>query len=202
MMRCVASRPLPRLAALSLPTLTARSLSHQLARQPSPYLHDLVGDESQPGILGGYGVKSVALVDVDAGAVIFREKGALIDLPSMHSIQIGVSQHCQIDGEGRFTAHSFSPNTAVVVAPLELEPIKFVALRPICKGEELSFDYTTTEWELEDGGFVDAATQRRVAGFKHLDDDEKRRLLEAGLLPAHIMQLWLGEALDAMAFAP
>ena len=118
MMRCVASRPLPRLAALSLPTLTARSLSHQLARQPSPYLHDLVGDESQPGILGGYGVKSVALVDVDAGAVIFREKGALIDLPSMHSIQIGVSQHCQIDGEGRFTAHSFSPNTAVVVAPL------------------------------------------------------------------------------------
>ena len=51
----------------------------------------------------------------------------------MHSIQTGVARHCQIDGEGRYTAHSFSPNTAVLIAPLEAKPISFVALRPIPK---------------------------------------------------------------------
>ena len=34
-----------------------------------PHLHDLVGDESQPG-LSGFGVKSVALRQVDPGEVL------------------------------------------------------------------------------------------------------------------------------------
>ena len=112
-------------------------------RSPTSYLHDLVGDANQPGLLGGYGVKAVALVDVNAGEVIFREltqpkpkpmpepkpepkpkpkpdqvifreKGEQLSSPSMHSIQTGVERHCQIDGEGRYTAHSFAPNTAAL----------------------------------------------------------------------------------------
>ena len=55
----------------------------------------------------------------------------------MHSIQISVGRHCQIDGEGRFTAHSFTPNCAVVISPLASVPISFVALRTIAKGEEV-----------------------------------------------------------------
>lgn len=160
-----------------------------------PHLHDLIGDSSQPGLLGGFGVKAVAFRDVDRGVVIFREKGEIIPSPSMHSIQVGVDRHCQIDGEGRFAAHSFSPNCAVVISPLETTPIKFVALRSIQKGEELSFNYTTTEWELENGGFVDATTAQPVRGFKHLPEEQKQQLLAAGLLPAHIMQLWLTEVL-------
>ena len=155
------------LAAATNLTRRARSmrgLGSMAMQHASPYLHDLVGDQLQPGILGGYGVKAVALVDVAEHSVIFRESGEIYSQPSMHSIQIGVASHCQIDGEGRFTAHSFSPNLAVVVSPREPEPIKFVALRAIIKGEELSFDYTTTEWELEDGGFVDATTNTPVRG--------------------------------------
>jgi hypothetical protein len=75
-------------------------------------------------------------------------------------------------------------------------PITFIALRSISRGEELSFDYTTTEWTLDKGGFVDHSTLRPVKGFKYLEEEEKRRLLEAGLLPVHVMQLWLGELLD------
>ena len=63
--------------------------------------------------------------------------------------------------------------------------------------EELSFDYTTTEWSLDGGGFVDASTGRPARGFKYLEEEQKRRLLQASLLPAHILQLWLGEVLDA-----
>lgn len=117
-----------------------------------PHLHDLVGDESQPGLSGGYGVKAVALRPVARGEVVFREGGVVYSQASMHSVQIGPSHHCQIDGEGRFSEHSFTPNCAVVVSPLAERPIEFVALRPIEAGEPFSFDYTTTEWELQDGG--------------------------------------------------
>ena len=98
----------------------------------------------------------------------------------------------------QFTAHSFAPNLAVRVSPqVQAKPIQFVALRTIPKGEELSFDYTTTEWELENGGFADATSGVPVRGFKYLDEAQKRRLLDAGLLPAHILRLWLGDVLDA-----
>lgn len=45
--------------------------------------------------------------------------------------------------------------------------------------------------------FVDGVTGRPVRGFKHLECEHKRRQLDAGMLPAHIMQLWLGELLSA-----
>jgi hypothetical protein len=166
-----------------------------------PHLHDLVGDESQPG-LSGFGVKSVALRQVDPGEVVFREGGMVYSQASMHSVQVGSEHHCQIDGEGRFTAHSFTPNCGVFVSAFSERPVEFVALRSIEKGEQLSFDYTTTEWELSDGGFVDHKTGRPVRGFKHLDHSERRKLLDAGLLPAHTMQLWLKELLDTPAPLP
>ena len=72
-------------------------------------------------------------------------------------------------------------------------------MRPIEQGEPLSFDYTTTEWELTDGGFTDAETGQRVMGFKHLSEEQKTKLLDAGLLPPHIMQLWLQETLTQAA---
>ena len=167
-----------------------------------PHLHDLIGDDEQPGLSGGYGVKAVALRPIAPGEVVFRESGVVYSQASMHSVQIGPSHHCQIDGEGRFTQHSFTPNCAVVVSPLAERPIKFVALRPIERGEPFSFDYTTTEWELQNGGFVDSASGRAVRGFKHLECEHKRRALDGGLLPAHIMQLWLGELLSASPPGP
>lgn len=165
--------PLRRAARASrFSALAAQQLrSQQAAREP--HLHDLVGDNKQPGLLGGLGVQAVALRELSSGEIIFREKGGIFPHPSMHSIQISPTEHCQIDGEGRFTAHSFTPNTAVVVSPLARRPIEFVALRTIIKGEQLSFDYTTTEWELEDDGFVDATTGRPVRAAS----DAARRLL-------------------------
>ena len=46
-----------------------------------------------------------------------------------------------------------------------------------------------------------AAYRNPATGFKHLEAAQKRRLLDAGLLPAHILQLWLGEVLEARSSA-
>ena len=61
---------LPRRPAWHAACRASRSFSLAAQhRSPTSYLHDLVGDANQPGLLGGYGVKAVALVDVNAGEV-------------------------------------------------------------------------------------------------------------------------------------
>jgi hypothetical protein len=156
-------------------------------------VHDLVGDESQPGLLSGQiGVKAVARRKVDAGQVIFQETGEVGAEASMHSIQVGIDTHCAINGEGRFTAHSFSPNCRINVVEMSTHPIDFVALRPIAEGEALSFDYCTTEWAMA-APFVDHETGRECQGFKYLPEVEKLRNLRAGLVAPHVMRLWLEE---------
>ena len=70
--------------------------------------------------------------------------------------------------------------------------VDFVALRDIARGESLTFDYTTTEWDMGEP-FTDAETGMPCQGFKHLPCERKMSLLSAGLLPPHIMHLWLLE---------
>lgn len=173
--------------------IVARAFSSAV---PAPCKHSLVSDPSQPGTDGG--IKAIARLEIRSGEVVFHQaQGEVSAQTGQHTIQIGADSHCQISGEGRYTAHSFSPNMAVVVSSQVLEPlsIQFVALRTIAEGEELSIDYTATEWECESGGFVDAASGRPVRGFKYLDEAQKRYLMDAGLLPQHILRLWLGDVL-------
>ena len=72
--RAAASRlMLPRRPAWHAACRASRAFSLAAQhRSPTSYLHDLVGDANQPGLLGGYGVKAVALVDVNAGEVSLR----------------------------------------------------------------------------------------------------------------------------------
>eukprot|EP00966_Prymnesium_polylepis_P288887 6672872-Prymnesium_polylepis.1 len=96
----------------------------------------------------------------------------------------------EVPGDGRWTAHSFEPNMYVRLVDYSREPIDFVALRDIREGEALSIDYTTTEYVMG-APFVDEASGREVRGFKFRAEAEQRRLLDAGLLPAHVLRLWL-----------
>eukprot|EP00928_Gymnodinium_smaydae_P034208 TRINITY_DN24300_c0_g1_i1.p1 TRINITY_DN24300_c0_g1~~TRINITY_DN24300_c0_g1_i1.p1 ORF type:complete len:266 (-),score=67.42 TRINITY_DN24300_c0_g1_i1:248-1045(-) len=173
---------------------------HHLYRRPEttrPVLdeacHSVVGDQSSPGLSATeIGVKNVAKRDIAAGAVVFHEAGPISKQRSMHSLQIGVDSHCEIQGEGRFTSHSFEPNCRIRVVEMSSHPIDFVALRDIQKGETLSIDYTCTEWELAEP-FLEAQSGQPCQGFKHLPLERRLQLLRSGFLPPHILQLWLLE---------
>merc|ERR1711998_445553 len=104
----------------------------------------------------------------------------------------GIDQHLHITGEARFTQHSFEPNTRIRIVDMSSHPIDFVATRTIERGEPISFDYSTTEWELSEP-FVDSVSQQSCKGFKHLPQEDKMRLLKDGLLPEHILRLWLAD---------
>jgi len=106
----------------------------------------------------------VAARHITTGEVIFQEGGPLTAAPGMHTLQIGISTHMEVPGDGRWTAHSFEPNCAVRIVEFASSPVDFVALREIQPGEGLSIDYSATEWVLGEP-FVDEATGRPVFGF-------------------------------------
>jgi len=141
---------------------------------------------------GEVGVKTVALRDIDRGEVVFREQGEVVSDGSMHSVQVGIDRHVNIRGETRFLSHSMNPNCKVVVYEDSTHPLDIIAVQDIPKGTGLTFDYNTTEWEMS-SPFEDCESGQWCAGFKHLSPEERRKRLEAGLLPAHIMELWLSE---------
>jgi len=177
-------------SALFAPIMSTRPIL------PEP-VHDLVGDAKMPGQMEGeVGVKSVALRDIKEGEVVFRESGEVISDASMHSIQIGRDRHLNIRGETRFLSHSNEPNCKVSIFEGSTHPIDIVAIKDLPKGTALTFDYATTEWDM-DSPFDDCESGQRCAGFKHLSTEERKKRLQAGLLPSHIMELWLAEVTSA-----
>lgn len=92
-----------------------------------------------------------------------------------HSLQIDFGVHTQEpDGAFEFINHSCNPNCYVD------KELRLVALRNIKVNEELSYDYCTTEYDLEDVQFsCDCKSKNcrgQIKGFKYLSDNEKARL--------------------------
>ena len=70
----------------------------------------------------------------------------------------------------RFLNHSCEPNIGVTKMLNDKQSYDFIALRNINKGEEIRFDYETTEYEV--GAFDDCACgadscRGTIKGFKH-----------------------------------
>jgi hypothetical protein len=84
---------------------------------------------------------------------IFKLGGVVLSHPDRHSLQVGEDRHLHVptDKNGvenpdffwRYLNHSCQSNGYVGTAELT-----FVALRKISKGEECTFNYLTTEFEM------------------------------------------------------
>ncbi len=123
----------------------------------------------------------IAVRSFAIGERILEIDGVLSDRPNRYSIQFGPHEHVypppEVDGttEGfvwRFLNHSCDPSAVIVGRSL-------VALRPLCAGDELTFDYNTTEDEIAESFSCRCGhcAGRLVRGFRHLDPSEQKRLL-------------------------
>ena len=93
--------------------------------------------------------------------------------PCSHTIQVGWDRHVLMDLPGRFLNHSCDPNVRVGHELNASGSYDFVARRDISDGDELRFDYETSEYEV--GGFDEcscgASTCRGlIMGYKHNKD--------------------------------
>ena len=124
-----------------------------------------------------------------AGQLMFRIEGRRVDRPSRYSLQVGAASHVE-PGAGepgmreldnsfwRFMNHSCEPN-------VRLAGFEAFAVRAIKAGEEVTFHYATTEYELAEPFNCrcgSAACLGVVRGFRYLRP-EQQRSLESWLAP-------------------
>lgn len=165
-------------------------------------MNQLNGSDHTPEILkapvavarsGGHYL-SVAMRTIEAGQFIYKLEGRVFDFPNRYSVQIGENEHIDMDGEAsmentmdvypyRFTNHSCEPN-------MLLRDGAFYAAKEIHRGEELTFNYNTTEYDMAEPFSCSCGSVfccGVIRGFKHLSLDEARRL--SPLLPDYFKAL-------------
>lgn len=136
-----------------------------------------------------------AVREFEPGDHVMEVSGNVGPEPTRYSIQVSADRHIHPEGPDapwKFLNHSCRPNLA-----LDPESRQFVALELIPAGEQLTFNYLTTEWEMAEAFDCACGHEncfRVIAGFKNLDDSAKERLLE-DVLP-HIRKLHEGARVD------
>lgn len=121
-----------------------------------------------------YGARLIAKQPIAAGQLIHAiHDYQITKQPSYRSIQTDVDSHIEELGVIAYLNHSCQPNTLVNTTTFEV-----YAVRSIAPGEELTFFYPSTEWEM-DRPFIClcGAPQcvRVVAGAKYLSVDTLSR---------------------------
>lgn len=133
----------------------------------------------------------VALAPIAQGETLLYVNGRVVDRPSRYSVQIGPRQHVdppvpdRIEDDmdrhaWRFLNHSCAPSAV-------LRGRTLVALRPIVAGDQITFDYATTEYEMAEPfacGCGAPACRGVIRGFAGLSAAE--RLMLAPHTAAHL----------------
>ena len=108
-----------------------------------------------------------------AGFTVIELPLVFVDVPGRHTIQIDERRHQAFtDDWDDYVNHCCKPNCYV-----DIEKMAFVALRDIVEGEQITFNYLTSEWDMVDP-FICCCDgkDRLIQGFRHLSPDEQLSL--------------------------
>jgi hypothetical protein len=115
----------------------------------------------------------LATVDFRAGESVVRITGRDVAVPTRYTLQVAHGVHVDAEPDPsrpqgypdwRFCNHSCEPNVA-------LRGRAFVALRAIASGEEITFDYDSTEWDMAAPFACECGSRRcrrTIRGYRHL----------------------------------
>lgn len=153
-----------------------------MAKEQKKWSTDTVRVETHDGFAGVYAPRKYA-----PGDHLLPLRGRVGPNKSRYSIQVGIERHLDPEGRlnGRTSApapwkylnHSCDPNLQI-----DLDASCFTALRGIESGEELTFNYLTTEWEMASPFRClcrTASCHEMIQGFKFLSPEEQEQLLDS-----------------------
>ncbi len=139
------------------------------------------------------GVGAFAGRDFATGELILHFSGPEITThsakryPAGHTLQINSETCVELDSPGVFLNHSCQPNTGVRGL------FSAYALRPIERGEELRYDYSTTvcgrHWKMRCGCGA-SGCRGEIECFFRLPESLQERYVEAGIVQAFIVDQW------------
>lgn len=128
------------------------------------------------------------------GEAILTIDGVVAAVPSRHSLQVGVDMHVEMPAATatvdqldryawRFLNHACDPNAVIVGRELR-------AARAIAAWEEVTFDYTTTEFDMAEPFVCRCGADGclgEVRGFAHLTPGQRARI--ASRAAPHVREL-------------
>ncbi len=125
---------------------------------------------------GADGLGVFACEAISAGEILLALAHVFVDRPARHTIQLEARKHQAGTGEiDDFLNHSCDPNSA-----LDFERLELVAIKPIAPGEELTFNYLTSEWDMA-APFAcmcgAAGCHGLIRGFRHLNLAQQEALV-------------------------
>jgi hypothetical protein len=122
--------------------------------------------------------------DIIAGSVIFVLKGRISGRGNKYSVELSRGKHLDfpltrkpndhLDYAWQYVNHSCEPNGYVNAAELS-----FCALRDIGEGEEITFNYLTTEYELASPFLCECPSPKcfgLIRGYKFMTAEQIREL--------------------------
>lgn len=135
----------------------------------------------------------VIVTPVRRGQTLFPIEGEPTGIPTRYSVQVGWNLHLSPAADRelspaadpqfwRFMNHSCDPSVV-------LRGLRVVALRDLKVGDEVTFDYHTTEYELAEPFSCRCGAptcQQTIRGFRHLDSVARERL--APHLAPHLVE--------------
>lgn len=157
---------------------------------------------------GPYGEIIRAVTPISKGDTVFFLSGEIVGSPTKYTIQLDANRHVlTLDDLWKSMNHACEPNVRINTASREM-----VAARDIAPGEELNFNYNTTEWSMTSSfmcGCGAPTCAREIRGFKYLTEAQReairpfispyieRRWAEAVANPGHD-----ADAVDLRAVKP
>lgn len=127
---------------------------------------------------GDMGQTAYATQNIASGTQLYHCTGLVIPFPTMYTICVGDHQHLLFGDAAECIAHHCDPNVMVRV-DTSTGTLDFIAIRDICCGDMVTFNYATTEWDMSTpfvclcGSPLCAGTMQ---GFRHLPRAEQQRL--------------------------
>ncbi|ORC92000.1 uncharacterized protein TM35_000042140 [Trypanosoma theileri] len=127
---------------------------------------------------GRMGQATFAKEDIIKGTRFFNVTGLVLPFPTIYTILIADKQHLLFADGAQCLAHSCDPNVRIIVDSTARR-IECVALRNIKKNELISFNYLTTEWDMQTPFTClcgAANCYHDIRGFKYLRDELRQNL--------------------------
>eukprot|EP00927_Polykrikos_kofoidii_P072060 TRINITY_DN6821_c1_g1_i1.p1 TRINITY_DN6821_c1_g1~~TRINITY_DN6821_c1_g1_i1.p1 ORF type:complete len:200 (-),score=29.06 TRINITY_DN6821_c1_g1_i1:301-828(-) len=131
--------------------------------------------------------------DVPRGTRVMFEATTVAPSPTRFTIQATPELHVAVSSDIKYTNHSCEPNCEMETFVDGQDGAAYLTtVRDVNAGEELSFNYLTNEWDMDEGFQCQCGTPScmgYVRGFKHLEHAVQMRMIEAGKVRPHIEQL-------------
>lgn len=123
-------------------------------------------------IVGPFGDSINCVTDIRSAERIFRLSGQVVAQPSKYTIQQWESEHLSPDGAlWASVNHACIPNCTI-----DFETWELVSRSPIRVGEEISFNYNSTEWEISSPFNCACGSPncgQVIRGFRYLDGAQR-----------------------------